>query len=318
MAVFGKKRKSFTTDEQTGFGVNADQFGGRFINKDGTANVQKKGIPLLDQISWFHTLLRLPLWKFHIIILLFFISVNFVFASIYYLIGIDHLNGITANSEIEKFGQAYFFSAQTFTTVGYGHISPQGFLTSSIAAIEALMGLLGLALATGLLYGRFSKPRAYIRFSENAVIAPFKDGTAFMLRLAPFKNTTLTDATTRITLGLQEEEKGKMINKFYSLNLEYDRLNLLSLSWTLVHPIDENSPLFGFTEEDYKTKKGEILVFLNAFDDMFSNTVSIRSSYTFKEIIYGAKFVQMYEHNSNNTGTDLYLDKLNTTEKVFC
>jgi inward rectifier potassium channel len=316
MAVFGRKNRRFTVDEHTGFGSNPENYGGRFISKDGSANVVKTGIPVFDQISWFHTLLQLPMWKFHIVIFSVFILVNFLFAFVYYSIGVEHLNGISASSEFEKFGQAYFFSAQTFTTVGYGHINPQGFLTSAVAAVEALMGLLAFALATGLLYGRFSKPRAYVKFSENAVIAPFQGGFALMMRVAPFKNTTLTDAVAKITLGLQVEEKGKLVNKFFPLDLEYDRVNALTLSWTLVHPITENSPLYDFTENDFKTRKGEVLVFLKAFDDMFSNTVAKRTSYVFNEIKYNAKFKPMYEHNHSNTSTILHIDKLNAIEKL--
>jgi inward rectifier potassium channel len=316
MEVFKKKRKNIKVDNSTGFGTNAANYGGRFLDKSGQANIEKKGLPFFDQISWFHTMLSLPAWKFQIIIFSVFLGVNFIFATIYYGIGIEHLNGVTATTEIEKFGQAYFFSAQTFTTVGYGHINPQGFLTSAIAAIEALSGLLAFALATGLLYGRFSKPKAYLKFSTNALIAPFQEGKALMLRLVSYKNTTLTDAEAKITLGMIVMENGKKINKFFQLPLEYDRVNALTLSWTLVHPIDENSPLFNFTDEDYKNQQGEILVFVKAFDEMFSNIVAIRTSYTFDEVIFGGKFVQMYEHSQDNTKTILHIDKLNTFEKL--
>ncbi|WP_310555853.1 ion channel [Flavobacterium sp.] len=316
MAVFKKQNKKLKTNENTGFGTNASNYGGRFISKNGTANIHKKGIPILDQISWFHTMLQLPTWKFQVVILLFFISINFIFAFIYYTIGVEHLNGITATTEIEKFGQAYFFSAQTFTTVGYGHINPSGFLTSAIAATEALAGLLAFALATGLLYGRFSKPKAHLKFSENAIIAPFQDGTALMMRVAPYKNTNLTDAEAKLTLGMTIEENGKKINRFFPLDLEYDKVNALTLSWTLVHPITEDSPLYGFTSQDFKSQKGEILVFVKAFDEMFSNIVATRTSYTFEEIEYGAKFVQMYEHSLDNTKTIIHLDKLNTFDKM--
>ena len=312
MSLLRKLNTKAQTQINSGFGTNASDYGGRFVNKDGRPNIEIRGVSLLDRISWYHTMLALPRWKFLTILLVFYIAINFVFAGIYYLVGVEHLNGITSQTELGKFGSAYFFSAQTFTTVGYGHISPQGFLTSSIAAGEALVGLLSFAIATGLFYGRFSKPTAYLKFSENAIIAPYKDITALMLRLAPYKNTTLTDAEARLTLGMTIEENGKMVNKFFPLELEFERANALTLNWTIVHPITENSPLYNFTAEDYANTNGEILIFIKAFDDMFSNTVVDRSSYTLKEVIVGAKFVPMYHRNSTGKKTVLDLEKLNT------
>lgn len=311
MGILHKRKSKFRAEDNTGFGTNASSYGGRFLNKDGSANVEKRGIPFFEQISWFHTLLRIPRWKFQFIILSVFVIVNLLFASLYYFIGIEHLNGIAAQSELEKFGQAFFFSAQTFTTVGYGHISPKGFLVSSIAAIEALSGLLALALATGLLYGRFSKPRAYIKFSENALITPYKDGTALMFRLTPFKNTNLSDSEVKLTLGIADEENGMKVNKFYNLNLEISKINALPLSWTLVHLITEESPFYGLKQEDFKTIKGEILVYFHAFDEMFSANVLVRNSYIFDEIVYGAKFVPMFDISEDKTKTILHIDKLN-------
>lgn len=300
------------TDENSGFGTNANSYGGRFVNKNGTANIEKRGMNLLQRISWYHTMIEMPNWKFMLILFSFYIIINFIFAIIYYAIGIEHLDGINASgSFLTQFGQAYFFSAQTFTTVGYGHISPTGFLTSALSAAEALIGLLSFAIATGLFFGRFSKPTAFLKFSHNALISPYKGNKGLMIRLVPFKNTNFTDATAKITLGMNVEEEGQQTIKFYNLELELSRINALTLSWTLVHPITEDSPLYNFTEEDFKKIHGEILVFITTFDDMFSNTVVARTSYTFSEIIYGAKFQTMYNRSKDNTKTILHLDKLN-------
>ncbi|MFC4815568.1 MULTISPECIES: ion channel [unclassified Flavobacterium] len=315
MAVL-KKTKKQKANKHTGFGTNAANYGGRFINKDGSANIQKVGIGFMERTSWYHTMLNIPRWKFMITIFIFYLIVNFLFAGIYYFIGVEHLNGIVADTALEKFGQAYFFSVQTFTTVGYGHISPSGFWASFVASVEALSGLLSFAIATGLFYGRFSKPQAHILFSDNAIIAPFQEGKALMMRITPYKNTNLTDAEAKVTLGMRVNENGQEFNRFFTLDLEYDKINALTLSWTLVHPITEESPLYGFTEEDFKKTKGELLLFVKAFDEMFSNTVAIRTSYVFDEIIYGAKFVQMFE-NSHNNKTILNVDKLNSFEKVL-
>ena len=311
MALLRKINSKAKTEINSGFGTNASDYGGRFINKDGTPNIEKRGVGFLERISWYHTMLTLRGWKFFLILFSFYILINFLFACIYYFVGVENLNGITSQTEWGKFGSAYFFSAQTFTTVGYGHISPQGVLTSSIAATEALVGLLSFAIATGLFYGRFSKPKAYLKFSNNAIIAPYKDTIALMFRVAPYKNNSLTDVEAKVTLGMVVEENGKKGNRFFPLELEFARANALSLNWTIVHPITENSPLYNFTPEDYANVSGEIVVFIKAFDDMFSNTVVDRSSYTLKEVVIGAKFVPMYHRSSTGQKTILDLEKLN-------
>ena len=316
MAKFHKINTNAQPEINTGFGNNASSYGGRFINKDGGANIEKRGIKFLEKISWYHTMLLLPRWKFLLIILLFYICVNFLFGGIYFLIGVRSLGEIPSPSTLTDFAESFFFSTQTFTTVGYGRISPIGFLSSSVAAFEALLGLLSFALATGLLYGRFSKPVAYLRFSHNALIAPYKDINALMMRVVPFKNTNLVDAMANVTLGMTIEENGEKINRFYPLELEYSTVNALTLNWTLVHPITEKSPLYNFTKSDFENIKGEILVYIKAFDDMFSNTVVSRTSYTFEEIHYGGKFDPMFERDNSGNKTVVHIDKLNSFKHV--
>jgi inward rectifier potassium channel len=316
MALFKRINKKAKAEDNTGFGTNANNYGGRFFNKNGNPNVQKIGIGFFDSISWYHTMLKIPRWKFFFIILLFYFIVNLFFATIYSLIGVEHLQGITSTTRLDKFGQAFFFSIQTFTTVGYGHISPSGFATSFVASVEALLGLLSFAIATGLFYGRFSKPKAFLLFSSQAIIAPYKEGRALMIRVVPHKNANLTDAEAKITLGISTEEKGVVANKFYNLNLEIEKISAFSLSWTLVHPITEDSPLYGFQQEDFQNLKGEFIVFIKAFDDMFSSTVVKRTSYTFDEVLYGAQFVSMFYKNAANSKTILDISRLNQTERI--
>jgi hypothetical protein len=309
--------KKINDDQNTGFGTNANSYGGRFLNKNGVTNVKKRGISFFERTSWYHTLLTLPFWKFISIVILFYALLNLTFALIYFAIGIEHLSGIEiTDSEIEKFGKAYFFSCQTFTTVGYGHISPNGFWASAVAAIEALIGLLSFALATGLFFGRFSRPRAFILFSHNAIIAPFNEGKALMIRMSTYKNTNFTNAEAKMTMGMTIEENGLMTNKFYTLDLQLSKISALTLSWTLVHPITDDSPLYLFEEDDFKNIHGEIIVSVSTFDDMYSTTVATRTSYTFEEVVYGAKFTPMYERNFNNSKTILNLNLLNDFSKV--
>jgi len=312
MARIPKINSRAQPEINTGFGINATNYGGRFINKNGRANIEKKGISFLEKISWYHTMLLLPRWKFFLIILLFYICINLIFATFYLMIGVQSLGEIPSPSTLTNFAESFFFSTQTFTTVGYGRISPIGFLSSSVAAFEALLGLLSFALATGLLYGRFSKPVAYLRFSHNALIAPYKDMNALMLRLVPFKNTNLVDAVVSVTLGMALEENGVKVNRFYQLDLEFSTVNALTLSWTVVHPINEKSPLYNFTKTDFENMKGEVVVYVKAFDDMFSNIVVARTSYIFGEIYYGGKFEPMFERDNSGEKTVIYIDKLNS------
>jgi len=317
MALFHRFNTKAKALINTGFGSTASYTGGRFINKDGSVNATKKGVGILDRISWYHTMLDMPSWKFLLILLLFYITINFVFALLYFGIGIEHLNGIdTTDDEWVQFGQAYFFSAQTFTTVGYGHVSPIGFYTSALSSAEALMGLLSFAIATGLFFGRFSKPAVYLKFSQNAIIAPFNEGKALMFRLAPYKNTNYIDAEVSVTVGIQLEENGVKTNKFFTLDLEYQKINSLVLSWTLVHPITAESPLYGFTASDFETIQGEVIVIIKTFDDMFSTTVATRTSYTFEEIVYGAKFKPMYNKSEDRQSTVLDMSLLNSFDTV--
>ena len=317
MGFFNRLNLKAKSLVNTGFGSSASSYGGRFINKDGSVNAVKKGVGFFDKISWYHTMLDMPSWKFLSILLLFYITINFVFALLYFGIGIEHLNGIQATDDVwVQFGQAYFFSAQTFTTVGYGHISPTGFYTSALSSAEALIGLLSFAIATGLFFGRFSKPSIFLKFSHHAIIAPFNDGKALMFRLAPYKNTNYIDAEVNVTLGMKIEENGVMTNKFYTLDLEYQKINSLALSWTLVHPITSESPLFGLEASDYESISGEIIVIIKTFDDMFSTTVATRTSYVFEEVVYGAKFKPMYSQSENHQSTILDLGLLNSYDKV--
>jgi inward rectifier potassium channel len=304
------------SQSDTGFGTNSNSSGGRFVQKSGKPNIVIKGIPLFSRFSAFHTMLLMPAWKFLLIIIGYYVSINIVFACIYLLIGIENLNGITPGNSLANFGEAFFFSAQTFTTVGYGRISPVGFITSSLAAFEAMIGLLTFAIATGLFYGRFSQPKAFMKFSENMIIAPYKDITALMFRMAPHKNNDLTEVEVKLTLALRIEEDGRRVNRFYQLELELSKVNALSLSWTVVHPITENSPFYHLSLDEIKALEPEILVFVRAFDEGYSNIVVARTSYIGDEFVYGVKFVPMYHPSDDGKSTVLDVDRLNVFEPV--
>jgi inward rectifier potassium channel len=314
----GKKIDPFLkTNNDTGFGTNASNYGGRFINRNGTFNIRKEGISFINRYSIYHNMLTLPRWKFAGVIVLFYLTINLLYTAIYLLIGIDQLQGVIATEWWGKFKEAYFFSTETFTTVGYGRVNPIGDGANFVASIEAMTGFLSFALATGLMYGRFARPRSYLIFSEYALISPYKEGTALMLRFAPYKdNHTLTDVEIRVNIGLQVQEDGTAMYKYYDLQLERTKVESLPMNWTVVHPIDEKSPLLGFSLEDMKISDVEVYVLIRGFDDVYSNFVQQRTSYTYDEIRFNKKFIPMYRESDDGRTTILELHKLNEWREV--
>ncbi len=295
----------------TGFGNNTENIGNRLIQKNGTTNTVKKGQSFLQNISAFHTLLKMSWFQFIGFTFIAFILINVLFTFAYFWVGINNLTGIETQDFYNKLLKTFFFSIQTFTTVGYGHISPSNTATSAISGIEAFFGLLFFALVTGLMYARFSKPNAFVKFSYNAVIAPYEKGTALMFRLVPYKNNHLTDAEIKLSLALIEDVDGKKRTEFYVPKMEIATINSLVLSWTIVHPIDEESPLYGLSFKEILETKIELLVFLKAFDETYSTTVVARTSYLYNEIIWGQKFIPMYQRSENAQSTKIQLSKLN-------
>jgi inward rectifier potassium channel len=316
MALMKRINSRLKAEDNSGFGTNSNYSGGRFYNRTGNPNVIKRGVGIFDRYSWYHTMLAMPRGKFLSLLFIIYILINILFAGIYYLIGIQHLSGVNSGGSMKNFTEVFFFSTQTFTTVGYGRISPTGFLTSAVATFEAFLGLLSFAIATGLFYGRFSRPQAFIKFSNNAVIAPYKNGIAFMFRLAPYKNNNLSEGEVKLTLAMRIEENGQMVNKFYGLDLEISKVNAITLSWTLVHAINESSPLYNLTLQDLIAARAEILVFIKGFDEVFANTVVSRTSYVAEEIVWGAKFKIMYHSSDNKEHTIIDIDRINEYELI--
>ena len=300
----------------TGFDTNTGNSSGRIFNKDGSSNVIKTGIPFFSRISLFHTLIELPIGWFLLFALLNFTITNLLFALIYFIHGPESLTIDTSQPLTQQFADCFFFSAQTITTVGYGQIHPTTFFANLLATFESVFGWMAFAVLTGLIYGRFAKPRAYLKFSEHALIAPYKEGKALMFRMAPYKNNTLTEAEVLINIAFRIHEDNKVVNKFLMLPVEISKVSTLSLNWTIVHAINENSPLWGMCKEDYEINATEIMVFIKAFDEHFSNTVQQRTSYSYEDIIHGAKFKPMFRQSDNQKKTVLELDKINDYELI--
>ena len=300
-------------NQDTGFGVQANQVGERFINKDGSFNIVKTGYPFWRRASIYSTLLQLNTWKFLLLLVITYLSINIFYTICYVLIGIDQLSGFVHTSYPGRVLETFYFSTQTFTTVGYGRVNPVGHLANMVASFETMTGWIFFALVTGIYYGRFTRPQAFVHFSENALISPFNDGKALMMRVVPFKNDHfLTNSNLRVNAALLQGSK----YHFYNLDLERSHVDALSTNWTIVHPIDENSPFFNMGPEEFEKADLEVYVHLDGFDPIFSNTVIKRTSYTFKEIIHNAKFKPMYHMSKDGSSTVLELNKLNAYEMI--
>jgi inward rectifier potassium channel len=279
MATYKKISSNLKSNADTGFGVSPDTQGGRFINKDGSYNVVKRGLPFYERVSFFFKMLTMPAWKFMLTLAIFFISINSVFTVLYVSINKSEFTGVLPGSSVHYFFELFFFSIQTFTTVGYGRINPDGYVAGGLASIEALTGLSSFALITGILYGRFSRPRAFLRFSKHALVAPYRDITALMFRFVAYKeNHNLTNVEVTVTFGLTETNETAQF-KFYQLPLERNRIDSLPMNWTIVHPINEDSPLYGFTEGDLR---GQTQKYMFWYGDlmMFSPTLFYKEHLT--------------------------------------
>ena len=304
-------------NNDTGFGANETGYGGRFINRDGSFNLQREGKPFWERLSIYQIMLSVPVWKFVCVILIFFVVINLLYSGLYLAVGVDEFQGIIARTPWGKFKEIYFFSTETFTTVGYGRVNPIGDGANLIAAIEALSGFISFAVATGLIYGRFSRPRAHLVFSDHALISPFRGGTGLMFRFATYKEKhALVDVEVVVNIALLVHEEGKPepIYKFFELPLERNKIQSLPMNWTVVHQIDEKSPLWGLTEEDMRAADVELYVLIKGFDDVYANVVLKRTSYIFEEIKFGRKFVPMYRENKDTTILELH--KLNVSVEV--
>lgn len=277
-----------------GFGSVVAQERKRLLNRDGSFNVHRVGLNFWESRSVYHTLLSMSWPRFLSLIASVYIALNALFAFGYYVCGNDALAASPSMDGVPRYARDFFFSVQTLGTIGYGVVHPVGMAANVLVAIESLASLLLFALATGLMFARFSRPLARIKFSRRAVIAPFRDGHAFMFRIANTRSNELIEVEARIVLSMFVQVDGMMTRRFSTLRLERAKVAFLPLSWTIVHPIDETSPLWGLSEEDYSRYSVEFLVLLTAIDETFSQTVHARMSYANEEVVWRARFSDIF------------------------
>jgi inward rectifier potassium channel len=276
----------------------------RVINKDGSFNVRRRGGSWHDIHPYLHLVnLRWP--AFFGALFLGYVLVNTFFAAIYFALGPGELNGVDAATPTGRFIRIFFFSAQTLSTVGYGVMSPKGDAANVVASLEAMVGVLGFAVATGLLFGRVSRPSAKIGFSPNLLIAPYQNGTSLQFRVVNRRRNDLMELEVRVMLMTVESKDGRSLRQYRLLKLEREKVIFLPLTWTVVHPIDQESPLYGATSETLQQRQAEILILIKGYDDTFSQTVLSRYSYRYDEIIWHKRFVPAFDVDGEG---DLVLD----------
>lgn len=288
----------------------------RLINKDGSFNVRKSGNGWSTRNTYQH-LINMSWGWFFCLIISTYLFINLLFALGYVAIGMESLNGIPATVHFwQDLSHAFYFSCQTFTTVGYGAISPITQAASWLSSIESMSGLLYFALATGLLWGRFSRPQSRLMYSENMVVAPYREEDwAFMFRVANERSNVLMEMEATLMLTWVEQTDTGLKRQYFNLDLERNSIYFFPLNWTIVHPIDESSPLHGKSREDLNRLQTEFLILIKGFDDTFSQTVHSRFSYICDEIVWGARFVPAFKPNDRGQ-MELDFQKLHEYEKL--
>lgn len=302
--------------EDLGFGTKINESYARLVNKDGSFNVRRRNEGFWNRLNLYHRLITMDWLPFLGLVILFYIIVNLIFTALYLLAGADSLRGFEENTALGHFGEAFFFSTQTLSTVGYGAISPIGYLTNAIAAVESMCGWLVFALVTGLLYGRFSRPVANIRFTKQAVFAPYLDVNGWMFRIIHERSNQLIDVEVEVSLSrLETKPDGTRFRRYYSLPLERRKVAFFPNNWTLVHPITDESPLHGCTPDQLAESDAEFLILLRAIDDTLSQMVHTRYSYRYDEILWGHKFRPMFSSDAQGDVT-VDLNQLDETDEV--
>jgi inward rectifier potassium channel len=283
-------------DQDFGFGGRvARESRTRLLNRDGSFNVERKGLPFLRSLNLYHLVLSVSWPRFYMFFAALYFLTNLAFAGGYYLCGPGALEGSLARMPVERFEEAFFFSVQTLATIGYGRLSPHGLGANALVTLEALVGLGGFALVTSLLFARFSRPEARLLFSARAVVAPYRGGTGLMFRIANARRSQLLEVTATVGLSRLESVNGERVRRFYELPLERRRVVFFPLHWVVVHPIDALSPLWQVEESAFRDSDAEVLVYLTAFDETFSQTVHARSSYKFHEVAFKARFADIFD-----------------------
>jgi inward rectifier potassium channel len=301
-----------------GFGaVVSRESKARLVNRDGSFNVERRGLAFWQYFSPYHFMLTISWSQFFGITAAFYLLANSLFALGYLWCGANALGTVYAGLEHHTFLRAFFFSVQTLSTIGYGQVFPVGLGANALVTLESLAGLIGFAMVTGLLFARFSRPSAKLLFSSHALIAPYRGITAFEFRVANARRNEVIEVSAKVMLTKFDMVDGVRTRRYHLLPLERDSVTFLPLTWTVVHPIDEKSPLQGETLESLRQSQAEFIVLLSGFDETVAATVNQRTSFTPEEVLWGARFANAFLL-AQTTGVKVSFDmrKFDTVERV--
>lgn len=237
----------------------------------------------------YHLVLTLSWPRFFGALVLMFILVNLIFGTAYWL-----LPGSVAHASERDFFDYFFFSIETLATVGYGVMSPGSLAGHLVASVEILTGMVGIAITTGLVFVRFSKPTARILFSNRAIIRDFDNARVLMLRMANERHNRIVEATATLSLvRLEVNPQGESFVRIHDLNLVRERTPVFALTWTLIHTIDERSPLYGLNATQLGASRSRILVSVTGHDETMAASVYAGNSYEAEDLVFDSRFVDI-------------------------
>jgi inward rectifier potassium channel len=243
----------------------------------------------------YHLLLTIPWTGFIALTVLSYVVTNAVFGLLYLV-----QPGSIANAKPGSFLDAFFFSVQTLASIGYGAMYPQTVYAHTIVTIEAMVSLVGIALLTGLAFARFSRPTARVEFSQAAVIAPYEGAPTLMFRAANQRRNQILEAQVRLYLMRDEvSAEGQFMRRFYELKLLRSRTPSFTLSWTVLHAIDEYSPLYGATPESLIQMQASLVVSLTGVDETVSQAIHARHTYIAQDILWNYRLVDIFHETAD-------------------
>lgn len=267
----------------------------QIVSPNGQVNILRLGERHYPWSDLYHLLLTMSWWQFLGLVTGLYLVTNTLFA-IAYLIGPDNI----ANARPGSFADAFFFSVQTMATIGYGAMFPKTLYANILVAIEAFVGLLGVAMATGLMFARFSRPTARVLLSQTAVITPYNGVPTLMFRTANKRGNQILEARLWVTLIRDEvTAEGYPMRRIYDMKLTRNHSPFFVLTWTGMHPLDEDSPLYGETPESLAQSNAEILVSLTGIDETVAQTVHARHMYAVRNIYWNYRFADIFSTTSD-------------------